>query len=325
MERQAAVEQIGLHPLGGQGRLPDRDVADQCGVRQRGGRSGHRVGQRGVQRHRIGSPRSTGAPPPRRRSVSSRAPVEHLADRQSSKWARPPFRRTKSPRHAGSSWPVVSICRDMVGHLVLERRRDEETILVDTVRTFVDRDVNRLCATSRRRRYPERGSSSRSESASTALRARGSAAPPCRRRALARHPGVGPRLDEPGRGDGRAHRLVNCSTCSAPRNRSGAPAADGHRRIARHDGVDRTGRRLRPADHDHHRAAGRRHLVINGSKTWISYVRRSGGGGRSLALEDRMCGRSRLPVRARGGRNQAESNRSQLTSQIASESPASRE
>ena len=50
VEGQAAVEEVGLHPLGGERGLPDGDVADQLRMRERGGRTGDRDGEVGVER-----------------------------------------------------------------------------------------------------------------------------------------------------------------------------------------------------------------------------------------------------------------------------------
>ena len=49
VEHQAAVEQVGLHPLGRQRGLPDRDIADQRLVRHQTRHPRHGVSQSGVQ------------------------------------------------------------------------------------------------------------------------------------------------------------------------------------------------------------------------------------------------------------------------------------
>lgn len=49
VEAQAAVEKVGLDPLGDQGGLADRHVTDQGGVRQRGAGARHGVAQPGIQ------------------------------------------------------------------------------------------------------------------------------------------------------------------------------------------------------------------------------------------------------------------------------------
>ena len=75
------------------------------------------------------------------------------------------------------------------------------------------------------------------------------------------HRGAGPRLDEPGRRDGRAHRRRQAAARLRHRGAEGPlPAADGDRRDPGHDGADRARRRLRPAGDAHDRAPRRRRL-----------------------------------------------------------------
>jgi hypothetical protein len=83
VEGQTAVEEVGLHPLRRERRLPDGDVADQLRVRERGGRSGDRNGEVGVQRQpqpvaddRLVYRRRA------RRQGHRRRPVECLADHE---------------------------------------------------------------------------------------------------------------------------------------------------------------------------------------------------------------------------------------------------
>src|SRR5690348_11018290 len=75
------------------------------------------------------------------------------------------------------------------------------------------------------------------------------------------HRGAIPRLDEPGRGDGRAHGGGQAAAGVRDAGAEGRlPAADGHRRAARHDGADRAGRRVRPAGDADGSPAGRGRL-----------------------------------------------------------------
>ncbi len=138
---------------------------------------------------------------------------------------------------------------------------DDEEMLVATVRAFIDRDVKpTVREVEHANTYPEAWIEQMKR-----IGIYGLAIPEAVRRVAgvdavlcASHPGAGARLDEPGRRDGRAHR--RCQAADAVRHRgteADIPAADGHRRTARHHGTDRAGRRLRPAEHDHHRATGR--------------------------------------------------------------------
>ena len=86
---------------------------------------------------------------------------------------------------------------------------DEETMLVDTVRAFIDRDVKpTVREVEHANEYPEAWieQMKRIGIYGLAIPEEYGGSPvsmPCY---VAGHPGAGPRLDEPGRRDGRAHR-----------------------------------------------------------------------------------------------------------------------
>ncbi len=83
VKHQAAIEQVGLDPLGHQRRLPDRHIAHQPRMRQRRRQSGHRAAQIGVQRQPQPVPddRLVRACQPRRQ-CHRRRPVEDLPHRE---------------------------------------------------------------------------------------------------------------------------------------------------------------------------------------------------------------------------------------------------
>ena len=266
MERQAAVEQIGLHPLGGQAstaRSRRRRPVPGAPAR-RPNPSPHATARHpaaAASGHRV----STGAPRPRRRSGSSTAP-SRTPGRPSVRrnGARPrvwPYKVTAPD--VGSSWTFVSTCLDMAVHLDSTDALGDEESLLGRDRAGVRRTRCQADGARRRtrQRYPEAWIEQMKR-----IGIYGLAVPeeyggspvsmPCYVLVTA---GAGPRLDEPGRGDGRAHRRRQTAAPVRHRGTEAAlPAADGHRRTARHHGADRTGRRLRPAEHDHHRAPRRR-------------------------------------------------------------------
>ena len=157
---------------------------------------------------------------------------------------------------------------------------DTERMIVDTVHDFVDRDVRPVVRDIEHANDVPRDDD-RADEGARHLRAGDP-------RALggtqgvdavlrARHRGAGPRLDEPGRGDGRAHRgrqaarRVRHAPSSRPRTcRGWRPARSGRRWRSPSRAAAPTCRRCAPSarrDGDGY--------VVNGSKTWITNARRS--------------------------------------------------
>ena len=280
VERQPAVEQVGLDPLGDQRRLPDRHVADQCRVRQR--------------RRRARSPRahswaSSAQPQPvtEDRLVHGgraggqrhrRRPVEDLADRQvvevgaALTW---PYEVTAP---CWQAW-TVSTVSDMAVHE--HELNDEETMLVETVRAFVDRDVKpTVREVEHANDYPEAWIEQMKR-----IGIYGLAIPEEYGGSPVSMPCYVLVTQELARGwmslaGAMGGHTVVAKLLDAVRHRGAeadVPAADGDRRAAGHDGADRARRRLGSAEHDDRpRVADGDDLVINGAKTWISNARRSG-------------------------------------------------
>ena len=141
---------------------------------------------------------------------------------------------------------------------------DTERMIVDTVHEFVEREVRPLRPGDRARQRVPRGDD-RADEGARHLRARhprvDGRVPGLDAVLRPRHRGARPRVDEPGRGDGRPHRRVQAARRVRHRGAAGdVPAADGDGRGPRHDGAHRAGRRLRPAGDAHGRPPRRRPL-----------------------------------------------------------------
>ena len=158
---------------------------------------------------------------------------------------------------------------------------DEETMLVETVRAFIDRDVKPTVRdVEHANEYPEAWieQMKRIGIFGLAVPEEYGGTPVSTPLLRAGHAGAGARLDEPGRRDGRAHRRGQAVDAVRHRRAEGALPArrwpparlratmaltepgggsdlQNMTTIARRDGDD---------------------LVINGAKTWISNARRSG-------------------------------------------------
>ena len=182
--------------------------------------------------------------------------------------------------HSFPCWQYRVLGVNMAVHGHMSILSDEETMLVETVREFIDRDVKpTVREVEHANAYPEAWieQMKRIGIYGLAVPEEYGGTPVSMPLLCAGHPGTGPRLDEPGRRDGRAHRGRQADRrCSAPRSRNSATCRDGHRRDTGDDGPDRARRWFRSAGHDHHGAARRHDLVINGAKTWITNARRSG-------------------------------------------------
>ena len=157
---------------------------------------------------------------------------------------------------------------------------DTERMIVDTVHDFVDRDVRPVVRDiEHANEYPE--AMIEQMKAARHLRA---GDPRVARRLpgvdavlRARHRGAGPRLDEPGRGDGRPHRRVQAARRVRHRRSSRATYLP---RMATGE-VRATMALTEPgggSDLQAMRTVARRDgdgYVVNGSKTWITNARRS--------------------------------------------------
>ena len=178
--------------------------------------------------------------------------VEDLADLQVVEvWAARPYGRTKSQL-------LMLALQAYSCQYGRTYDYDEETMLVETVRAFIDRDVKpTVREVEHANEYPEAWIEQMKRIGIYGLaipEEYGGSPVSTRCYVLVTQELSRGWMSLAGR-DGRAHRGGQAAGAVRHRGAEAAlPAADGDRRAAGHDGADRAGRRLGSAEHDDHRA-----------------------------------------------------------------------